>query len=74
MLSLGSFVIGAILLMGLFVYDVFWVFGTEVRARARVKVRVRVRVRVRVSVFWVFGTEVRPGAREARRSSTLVSR
>ena len=30
MLSLGSFVIGAILLMGLFVYDVFWVFGTEV--------------------------------------------
>merc|ERR1711865_909837 len=29
MLSLGSFVIGA-LLMGLFVYDVFWVFGTEV--------------------------------------------
>ena len=76
MLSLGSFVIGAILLMGLFVYDVFWVFGTEVRVRVRVKVRVRVRVkvRVRVSVFWVFGTEVRPGAREARRSSTLVSR
>jgi cbb3-type cytochrome oxidase subunit 3 len=35
MLSLGSFVIGAILLMGLFVYDVFWVFGTEVRHRAR---------------------------------------
>ena len=50
MLSLGSFVIGAILLMGLFVYDVFWVFGTEVRARARVRVRVKVRVRIRVRV------------------------
>uniref|UniRef100_A0A7S0NF84 Signal peptide peptidase n=1 Tax=Hanusia phi TaxID=3032 RepID=A0A7S0NF84_9CRYP len=30
MLSLGSFVNGAILLSGLFVYDVFWVFGTDV--------------------------------------------
>jgi minor histocompatibility antigen H13 len=30
MLSLGSYVIGVILLCGLFVYDVFWVFGTEV--------------------------------------------
>jgi minor histocompatibility antigen H13 len=30
LLSLGSFVIGCILLAGLFVYDVFWVFGTEV--------------------------------------------
>merc|ERR1719310_493182 len=30
MLSLGSFFIGCVLLMGLFVYDVFWVFGTEV--------------------------------------------
>jgi len=30
MLSLGSFVIGCIMLSGLFVYDVFWVFGTEV--------------------------------------------
>jgi len=30
MLSLGSFVIGCVLLCGLFVYDVFWVFGTEV--------------------------------------------
>jgi minor histocompatibility antigen H13 len=28
MMSLGSFVNGAILLCGLFVYDVFWVFGT----------------------------------------------
>jgi minor histocompatibility antigen H13 len=30
MISLGSYVIGCILLAGLFVYDVFWVFGTEV--------------------------------------------
>ena len=30
MLSLGSYMIGVILLCGLFVYDVFWVFGTEV--------------------------------------------
>lgn len=30
MISLGSFVIGCILLTGLFFYDVFWVFGTEV--------------------------------------------
>lgn len=30
MISLGSFLIGCILLCGLFVYDVFWVFGTEV--------------------------------------------
>lgn len=30
MLSLGSYIIGVILLCGLFVYDVFWVFGTEV--------------------------------------------
>jgi len=29
-LSLGSFFNGAILLCGLFVYDVFWVFGTDV--------------------------------------------
>jgi minor histocompatibility antigen H13 len=29
-LSLGSYKVGAILLMGLFVYDVFWVFGTDV--------------------------------------------
>lgn len=28
--SVGSFTIAAILLSGLFVYDVFWVFGTEV--------------------------------------------
>ena len=28
MLSLGSFLNGVILLCGLFVYDVFWVFGT----------------------------------------------
>jgi len=30
MLSLGSFQVGAILLIGLFFYDIFWVFGTEV--------------------------------------------
>ena len=30
MLALGSYAIGCILLCGLFVYDVFWVFGTEV--------------------------------------------
>jgi minor histocompatibility antigen H13 len=30
MLALGSWAIGFILLWGLFVYDVFWVFGTEV--------------------------------------------
>jgi len=29
-LSLGSYKVGAILLLGLFVYDVFWVFGTDV--------------------------------------------
>mmetsp|Transcript_20197 Transcript_20197/g.52099 ORF Transcript_20197/g.52099 Transcript_20197/m.52099 type:complete len:604 (+) Transcript_20197:3-1814(+) len=30
MLSLGSFQIGALLLCALFLYDIFWVFGTEV--------------------------------------------
>lgn len=30
LISIGSFKIGAILLCGLFVYDVFWVFGTDV--------------------------------------------
>jgi len=30
MLALGSYAIGCILLCGLFFYDVFWVFGTEV--------------------------------------------
>jgi hypothetical protein len=30
MLSLGSYLNGCILLCGLFVYDVFWVFGTDV--------------------------------------------
>ena len=29
-MSLGKFVIGFLLLWGLFVYDVFWVFGTDV--------------------------------------------
>jgi len=29
-LSLGSYKVGAILLCGLFVYDIFWVFGTDV--------------------------------------------
>jgi presenilin-like A22 family membrane protease len=29
-LSLGSYKVGAILLLGLFVYDIFWVFGTDV--------------------------------------------
>ncbi|TMW64318.1 hypothetical protein Poli38472_012940 [Pythium oligandrum] len=29
-LSLGSFKVGAILLSGLFFYDIFWVFGTDV--------------------------------------------
>eukprot|EP00696_Hemimastix_kukwesjijk_P017957 gnl/Hemi2/6743_TR2297_c0_g1_i1.p1 gnl/Hemi2/6743_TR2297_c0_g1~~gnl/Hemi2/6743_TR2297_c0_g1_i1.p1 ORF type:complete len:416 (-),score=159.66 gnl/Hemi2/6743_TR2297_c0_g1_i1:99-1295(-) len=30
MLSLGSYQVGCILLSGLFFYDIFWVFGTEV--------------------------------------------
>jgi len=30
MLSLGSYLIGVLLLVGLFFYDIFWVFGTEV--------------------------------------------
>jgi len=30
MLSLGSYAIGCLLLSGLFFYDIFWVFGTEV--------------------------------------------
>jgi len=30
MLSLGSYKVGCILLGGLFVYDIFWVFGTDV--------------------------------------------
>jgi minor histocompatibility antigen H13 len=30
LLSLGSFQIGCILLSGLFLYDIFWVFGTDV--------------------------------------------
>ena len=30
MLSLDSFRTGMILLSGLFIYDIFWVFGTEV--------------------------------------------
>ena len=30
MFSIGSFKIAAILLVGLFFYDVFWVFGTPV--------------------------------------------
>lgn len=30
MLSLGSYTIGCILLGGLFFYDIFWVFGTDV--------------------------------------------
>jgi len=29
-LSLGSYKVGAILLCGLFFYDIFWVFGTDV--------------------------------------------
>merc|ERR1712032_731331 len=29
-LSLGTYKIGAILLVGLFFYDIFWVFGTDV--------------------------------------------
>lgn len=30
LLSLGSYQIGCVLLSGLFVYDIFWVFGTDV--------------------------------------------
>jgi len=30
MISVGSFTIAAILLSGLFIYDIFWVFGTDV--------------------------------------------
>lgn len=33
LLQLGSFKVGAILLCGLFFYDVFWVFGTEVMVK-----------------------------------------
>ena len=29
-ISIGSYKIGAILLVGLFFYDIFWVFGTDV--------------------------------------------
>ena len=29
MISLGKFVVAFILLSGLFIYDIFWVFGTE---------------------------------------------
>jgi len=34
-ISLGKYKVGAILLTGLFFYDIFWVFGTEVRRRRR---------------------------------------
>lgn len=32
-ISIGSYKIGAILLIGLFFYDIFWVFGTEVMVK-----------------------------------------
>jgi len=37
-ISLGSFQTGAILLLGLFCYDIFWVFGTDVMMTVATKV------------------------------------
>ena len=37
-ISLGSFQTGAVLLAGLFCYDIFWVFGTEVMMTVATKV------------------------------------
>ncbi|ETV71109.1 hypothetical protein H257_13509 [Aphanomyces astaci] len=36
-LSLGSYKVGAILLVGLFFYDIFWVFGTDVMVTVATK-------------------------------------
>merc|ERR1719321_14626 len=36
-LSLGTYKIGAILLVGLFFYDIFWVFGTDVMVTVATK-------------------------------------
>jgi len=41
-ISLGSFQTGAILLAGLFCYDVFWVFGTDVSKKTYFRVCARV--------------------------------
>ena len=38
MLKLGSFTNGAVLLCGLFFYDIFWVFGTDVMVTVAKKV------------------------------------
>jgi hypothetical protein len=38
-ISLGSFQTGAILLAGLFCYDIFWVFGTDVMMTVATKGR-----------------------------------
>jgi len=37
LLNLGSFKAGALLLAGLFFYDIFWVFGTEVMVKVATK-------------------------------------
>merc|ERR1719401_2799090 len=37
MISLGRFVVAFILLAGLFVYDIFWVYGTEVMVSVAVQ-------------------------------------
>jgi minor histocompatibility antigen H13 len=42
-ISLGSFQTGAILLAGLFFYDIFWVFGTEVMMTVATKVEAPVK-------------------------------
>ena len=42
-ISLGSFQTGAILLAGLFCYDVFWVFGTDVMMTVATKVEAPVK-------------------------------
>lgn len=39
LISLSSFSAAAILLAGLFCYDIFWVFGTEVMVRELMEVR-----------------------------------
>ena len=42
-ISLGAFQTGAILLLGLFCYDIFWVFGTDVMMTVATKVEAPVK-------------------------------
>jgi minor histocompatibility antigen H13 len=44
MMNLGTFMNGLILLLGLFVYDVFWVFGTEVMVSVATKFDVPIKL------------------------------